>query len=721
MLKMKISTKLPLVMVLMATASAIVAGGISIKKASDDALLAVGYKLEALGASRISSLQTYLNGIREDLTVMATSPYVRQALIDYTTAWDELAVDQTNRLQTTYITDQHEKFEGPALGATTYDATHHKYHPWFAHFLEARDYYDIFLFDAKGNVLYTVFKEPDFATNVDNGEWKDTDLGKVFRAVRDSSEKDFQSFADFRPYKPSKDVPASFIAQKILNEDGSFAGVIAFQMPVSRINALMQVADGMGESGETYLVGEDRFMRSDSRFLKEGDKSSILNTQVTEEAVSQALAGLKTKDKKDDDVGGQIINDYRGIPVFSAYSGIEFLGTNWIILAEEDMSEIMIPINHMKMIAGIGSLFGLICVAVAGFLVSRKISKPITQMSGVMSELAKSNYAVVIPGMDRSDEIGDMAKAVQIFKDNGMETIRLEKEAVEKEMQAAEEKRESMRQVADEFDAQISGTIATLSASAEKLQNASKIMNQTAQQTTDASTAVAGASEETSANVNTVASATEEMTASAQEISKQVSDVAAKASKAATNALNTSKQVNELNSLVGNIGVVVYAIKDIAEQTNLLALNATIEAARAGEAGKGFAVVADEVKKLASETAIKTEEIEKRITEIQNATQASANAMQEIISGISDIDGLSASAAAAVEEQNAVINEITRNISEVSQAAQEVASVIGQVQMGASQTGELAVGLNGSANEIAELSESLKESVHAVLKRIRNS
>jgi methyl-accepting chemotaxis protein len=216
-----------------------------------------------------------------------------------------------------------------------------------------------------------------------------------------------------------------------------------------------------------------------------------------------------------------------------------------------------------------------------------------------------------------------------------------------------------------------------------------------------------------------VASATEEMTASAHEISKQVSDVALKANQASASANSTSQKVDELKGLVSNIGEVVTAIKGIAEQTNLLALNATIEAARAGEAGKGFAVVADEVKKLANETARKTEEIENRISQIQGATQASVQAMQEIIRNISDIDSASTGTASAVEEQNSVISEITRNITEVSDAARQVASVIGNVQMAANETGEASQMLSVSAAEISDLSFSLQNAVKAFLDKIR--
>jgi len=273
--------------------------------------------------------------------------------------------------------------------------------------------------------------------------------------------------------------------------------------------------------------------------------------------------------------------------------------------------------------------------------------------------------------------------------------------------------------VADVFDERVGGTIRSLAAAAEKLQDASLNMESTAAQTESSSNSVASAAEETSANVSTVSAATEEMTASAHEISTQISSVAAKSNLAATSAQSTSQKVNELNQLVENIGEVVVAIKGIAEQTNLLALNATIEAARAGDAGKGFAVVADEVKKLANETGQKTEEIEGRITEIQSATQASVAAMQEIISNISEIDQASAGTASAVEEQNSVIAEITRSISEVAEASQQVASEISSVQLASGETGQASQMLKISADDIAGLSDNLEQAVGSFLAQVR--
>ena len=580
--KLKISQKLPLLITGLAVLSALVTGFIAINKAEYDLFKAEENKLIALQASRVSALGNYLGSIEQDLSSLSHNEYVRQALFDYMNGWNALKIqgDPGKILQRLYITDNPNPTGSKeeldyAKDGSIYSQFHAKYHPWFRHFLRQRDYYDIFLFAPNGDLVYTVFKELDYATNVNYGEWKDTDLGEAFRAARDNPEAERQNFFDFKPYAPSHDAPASFISQPILNDDGSFAGVLVFQMPIARINNVMQVAAGLGESGETYIVGSDHLMRSDSRFSEE---STILKTKVDGGTVDQAMNGNE---------GVETVLDYRGIPVVSAYGPIDFKGTRWAILAEIDKAEVMQPINQMKMFALFATLGVIVCIAFIAVFASRTISRPITRMSNAMNDLANDNFDVEIPGVERGDEIGQMAASVQVFKENGMEAKRLQKEQELAEIRAEEDKKRMMNEMANQFDAQVGGALKSLAVAAEKLQDASVNMEKTADETQQSSNSVAAAAEETSANVSSVASATEEMTASAQEISKQVADVAAKASMASSSANTTSQKVDELNSLVENIGEVVASIRDISEQTNLLALNATIEAARAIRSGAG--------------------------------------------------------------------------------------------------------------------------------------
>ena len=368
-------------------------------------------------------------------------------------------------------------------------------------------------------------------------------------------------------------------------------------------------------------------------------------------------------------------------------------------------------------LAGVGVL--LVILSLLTYLVLVDLLKNIKNTQSAMVALAAGDDQINVQGRDRKDELGDMARSVEVFRIGLAEKKNLERAAHEREQQAEEEKRQMMCALADQFNADVGGAIEELVVAARDLQGAAASMKDISSQTSLSSQTVAAASEESSVNVATVASAMEEMSASSSEIAGQVANARAKSNDTAENARSANETVGNLNRLVANIGEVVISIQEVAQQTNLLALNATIEAARAGEAGKGFAVVADEVKKLAIETAEKTTEINARISEIQTATEASVGAMQRIIRNISEIDAYVTGVSAAVEEQNATTAEITRSISEASSGSQQVSQVIQDVQRSATDAGESADMVFRSAENVSRLSNGMKHSVALFLDTIR--
>lgn len=370
----------------------------------------------------------------------------------------------------------------------------------------------------------------------------------------------------------------------------------------------------------------------------------------------------------------------------------------------------------MIVVASIGICAGL-CF---GILISQYgIVKPIFGIVELLKKLASNDYNVEVVGGERKDEIGDIARAAVIFKENGIAKIEMEKEQKEVEQQTATQRKVEMYKLADEFENAVGKIIETVSSASTELESSAITLTKTAQSTQELSTIVAAASEEASANVQSVASASEEMASSVNEISRQVHESTRIAVHAVEQAQTTSGRIDALSTAATRIGDVIELINVIAGQTNLLALNATIEAARAGEAGRGFAVVASEVKALAEQTAKATGEISQQVVSIQSATQDSVNAIKDISGTIGRISEISTAIASAIEEQGSATQEIARNVQQAAQGTSEVASNIAQVQSGASETGSASTQVLSSAQSLALESNRLKLEVGKFITTVR--
>jgi methyl-accepting chemotaxis protein len=353
------------------------------------------------------------------------------------------------------------------------------------------------------------------------------------------------------------------------------------------------------------------------------------------------------------------------------------------------------------------------------FGVAFGVIRPIAEMTDVMKNLADGDLNVSVPALSRGDEVGAMARAVQVFRENALRVQSMESEQASLKLKAEGDRRVAMQKLADGFDAAIGKIIETVSTASFELESSAGRLTKTAEVTQTLSATVASVSEQSSANAQSAAAAAEEMASSVSEIGRQVQDSHKISREAVSQVEQTNARIAELAQSANRIGEVVRMISAVAEQTNLLALNATIEAARAGEAGRGFAVVASEVKALAAQTAKATEEIGEQIGQMQAATNQSVSAIQEIGGTIGRIAEISQAIAAAVEEQGAATQEISRNVQRAAQGASQVAGSITDVNRGATDTGAASTQVHGLAQSLLGQSNHLKGEVEKFLSTVR--
>ncbi|MFC4272538.1 HAMP domain-containing protein [Sneathiella chungangensis] len=429
------------------------------------------------------------------------------------------------------------------------------------------------------------------------------------------------------------------------------------------------------------------------------------------------------------------------------YKTLDEMTALWSAAGEASMAHAVSTVDNTVITFIIIAAIALAISGAVSYATMRMITRPIGGITQVMAKLAEGDNTVEIDAQDRKDEIGEMARAVQVFKDNALERQRLEADAkraaeeraeherLELERNAKREADERAREQAENaakqaraekisnlimtFEGRVQEVMETVIRAVRELQDTANSMTATAGMSQELAEAVAMASGEASANVQTVASAAEELTSSINEISRQVQQANNVSEQAVTEAANSTSSVSRLAETAKKISDVVNMINDIAGQTNLLALNATIEAARAGEAGKGFAVVASEVKSLATQTARATEEIGGQINDMQTATEEAVSAIGNIDGVINTIRESTVSISSAIEEQSAATNEISRNVQEASGGTTQVSAKIGEVSAKAGETGAAASQVLAASTRLEELSGNLRSDIETFLKEVR--
>ncbi|MBT0587058.1 methyl-accepting chemotaxis protein [Alteromonas oceanisediminis] len=609
--------------------------------------------------------------------------------------------DETVTLQYHYIlANNHPMGSKHKLDAaddgSDYSRLHTQYHPELREYLDEFGFYDIFLVDSiTGNIVYSVYKEIDYATSLLDGPYSNTGIGKAFRAVRESSNANVVSLTDFAPYKPSYDAPASFISSPII-KNGQNIGVLIFQMPIERINAVMTNNDnwkevGMGKSGETYLIGDDMTMRSQSRFLiqdKDAYLKTLQNTGVdlaTVRAINEKNTSIGLQKVSSDSArqalkgnsGFHIIEGYRGVEVLSAFTPIDILGLHWGLIAEIGKDESLSPTatltNTMVKISVGLFLLIVIITTLIGTYISSGLIRPINALNRVMLNVESKNDLRLRAACGRSDEIGNMSKAFNSM----LEKFEILVKRVSRSSQHVADASTEVSRVALDSSENIKQQYRETDQVASAMNEMARTLRNVLEDARSATEASEKAKIEARSGIEVISLTSNTITQLANAVE------------------NSASELHNLESQINSIGTVLDVIRGVAEQTNLLALNAAIEAARAGEQGRGFAVVADEVRTLASRTQASTHEIHKIIEALQTGAKQSVIAMEEgqiqarkgvkqtisaasslnsVADVVDQISALNITIVSSAERQHTVAEEMNRNIININQIAEKSAT-----------------------------------------------
>ncbi|MWB76987.1 methyl-accepting chemotaxis protein [Pseudooceanicola sp. 216_PA32_1] len=720
---MRLVIKLPIIIVGLALASSLALTTTAYFDARAIMEGQIKERFDSTLASRGEALRGLLTDIERDLEAQSESTATRSAMQAFALSWVALDGDRTRKLQKEYI-EENPNPAGQKDAMTTsgsasqYDLVHTKYHSQFRSLLQARGYDDIILVDPDGNVVYTVFKELDFATSLADGPWRSSDLAAAWRKSRELASGD-TAFFDFAPYAPSNNAPAGFISTPLTGRDGQRIGTLIYKLPIEGINAIMQGVHGLGESGQSFVLGHDGLLRSKPRGESRYD---VLSPLEDDELVRQI--------NRPDPPSLMLTDGLRNQPVESLFVPFKYKTADWTLVIEQDLDELEAPIINLRNMLALQTGGLALLIALAGMLIGRAISRPFGIIGQALVGMTQGELRQPTPFRGRGDDVGMLSRNLENLREKlaaAAEERQVQDRRTEEQQQVVRHLTSGIRKLAEgDLTARIeqafapdyeglrtgfNGAVESLNDTVASLVSAAREIDNNAREVENASNDLSQKAIEQAANLEETAAAITQLSASVKSTADAASDADRVMTRARTDAEASGQEVNRAMTAMDRISTssqkitqVTSVIEDLAFQTNLLALNAGVEAARAGEAGRGFAVVASEVRALAQRSSDAAKEINGLIQEsaenVGSGVELVEKAGKSFEGMIDDFEKVSASVsaiAAAAREQSIGLEEINSAVDQLDGVTQKNAAVATQVH----GTGKVMVAEAAKLNEVS--------------------
>jgi methyl-accepting chemotaxis protein len=655
--------------------------------------------------ARETAVTGWLSAAQTEALIIAKSPATAEALTRLQRSfqsYDPAPGKSVGRLTEAYVTrNPHGQADRDLLdraeGNQTYHADHAAFHPYFRTVVDRAGFQGLFLFDPDGNMIYSVAKEADFATNFLSGTYAASNLGEAVAAALTGAD-DAMHIADFRSYAPGAGSPASFLVAPVTGADGRRIGAIGFQLSLDRLVTIITGPMGMGETGEAFLIGKDLRTRTSSRIEGRFDVDDVM---PSEPFIKEAMAG---RFGLHEDVALS-----NGTRVLAETRPISLMGLGWILVGERHMSEILAPVNRYlsRMLAVIG-----VCAAFVlgmGVIIARSITRPIGRISAAMKAVAGGDLSVAVPDAERQDELGGIAQSLEALREKliGADAMEQERARLQADQRhVGDLLRVGLQNLAagnlqdalsEEFGGNHDSLRGDFNRTLDKLNETIAQVVDTAETIRTLSAEISLASEDLSRRTENQAATLEETAAALDELTSSVKSAAEGAREVENIVRQARREAEESGAVVqgavsamteierssDQISQIIGVIDDIAFQTNLLALNAGVEAARAGDAGKGFAVVASEVRALAQRSSGAAKEIKTLIgTSTQHVGRGvdqvgrAGEALASIVNRVAHISTLVSDIAAGASEQSTGLAEINIGVTQLDQVTQQNAAMV---------------------------------------------